>query len=256
MDLTPAGRFQKYFSIELANTPEARENVYRIRYNVYCKEFGYEPIENFPGQMEYDDYDSISTHLLIRHRESGIPAGCVRVVPSVSGEKITPLPFEKFCSESVDQEKIAHIAKQRKQMCEISRLAVDKIFRRRAGEGRYGNIFGLKVVEEEQRTFPLIAVAAYFSASATAGLLGKFDAFAMMEPFLPRLLKRSGIRSIKVGKEIDYHGLRAPYYFDQRSVQASLSPEMKEIYDHINTEISIQIGKKIKNKNSRETENV
>ena len=40
--------FEKYFSISLADTESLKEQVYRIRYEVYCKEFDFEPAENFP----------------------------------------------------------------------------------------------------------------------------------------------------------------------------------------------------------------
>ena len=60
-----------------ANTKEKKELVFKVRYRVYCEEFKYEAVDNFPNQMEFDDYDSFSRHCLITHRETGMPGQAV-----------------------------------------------------------------------------------------------------------------------------------------------------------------------------------
>lgn len=82
--------FQDFFSIEIAKTNAQKSAVYGIRYRVYCAEFGYEPINNFPNKEEKDEYDDYSTHCLIVHKKSGLPAGCVRLVPAIDGQKKQP----------------------------------------------------------------------------------------------------------------------------------------------------------------------
>ena len=72
--------FLRYFTICLATTPAQKESVYKIRYRVYCEEFGYEPVDRFPDRMEYDAYDKDALHCLITHKSSGMPAGCVRLI--------------------------------------------------------------------------------------------------------------------------------------------------------------------------------
>ena len=70
--------FQQYFDLKLATTPEQRAKVYQIRYRVYCEEFGYEQAGSFPEQQESDDFDRHSSHCLVVHKSSGMPAGCAR----------------------------------------------------------------------------------------------------------------------------------------------------------------------------------
>ena len=55
----------------------------------------------------------------------------------------------------------------------------------------------------------------------------------MMEPFLPKLLGHSGIKAAKVGEEIDYHALRAPYYMTLQESMESMIPELSEFHDAI-----------------------
>jgi len=229
--------FNRYFSVKLADSPAERQDIYRIRYNVYCKEFKYESINAFPDELETDEYDEISRHCLITHRETGIPAGCVRLVPTQGSRDNDPLPLEKYCRESLDLSLLDNMALERQTVCEISRLAVDGFFRRRAGEtlSRFGNVFSFS--EQEQRTFSLIAVACFLAGNVLTELEGKPNMFAMMEPFLPRLLHRSGIFFERVGKDIDYHGIRAPYYCTTQSVLTNLHSDLRELYQSIKEEM-------------------
>ncbi len=91
--------FMRYFDVVCATTEEQKRAVYGIRYNVYCAEFGYEPLENFPDRREHDEFDGASIHALITHRESGRPAGCVRVVPPQGQPDAASLPLQSchFC---------------------------------------------------------------------------------------------------------------------------------------------------------------
>ena len=236
--LTLAETFKKYFSVELASTPEQKQKVYTIRYHVYCEEFAYEPVESCPDEMESDEYDEFSQHCLIIHNTSDTPAACVRMVPTSENGHNVLLPFEKYCAESLDKDYISQLELERETECEISRLAVDALFRKRSGEAltRFGDV-NLDVSKEERRTFLLIAVAAFLAATALTELSGKTNVFAMMEPFLPRLLKRSGILFSRAGKDIDYHGIRAPYFITTQSALDNMRPELLELYHWIHEQI-------------------
>ena len=224
--------FQEYFELEMVTTPEHMEKVYRIRYRVYCEEFGYEPADAFPSEQEQDAFDTHSSHCLVTHKSSRMPAGCARLV-HVSEQ--TLMPMEKFCSSSLDKKIMRSYEGKRETMCEFSRLAVDGAFRRRTGElaTRFGEISSLDCTKREKRTFSLIAIATILAAFAMSDRIGRPNCFAMMEPFLPRLLRRSGIVVHPAGKEIDYHGIRAPYYFETHETVAGMAEDMREFYEVI-----------------------
>ena len=221
--------FQKYFDIELATTPETMESVFSIRYRVYCEEFGYEPPDAFPDKLERDEFDAVSSHCLVRHKATGLPAGCARLVHATEGSL---LPMEKHCGHCIEESVIRAYDGRRDTVCEFSRLAVDGAFRRRAGEKatRFGEISSLDISLREQRTFSLIAVSTILAAFAMSDLIGRNNCFAMMEPFLPRLLKRSGITVHPAGHETDYHGLRSPYAFESKATIGGMLEEMQEFY--------------------------
>ena len=75
-----AEAFLNYFDIELVATQAERDRIGRLRYRVYCEEFGYEPAEAFPDGREVDRVDDHSMHCLVTHRGTGLAAGCVRMI--------------------------------------------------------------------------------------------------------------------------------------------------------------------------------
>jgi len=229
---TIAENFSTFFRVAIATEPQVLDAVHQVRYRVYCEEFGFEPIERCPDERERDAFDTQSTHCLITHVPSGSPAGCVRMVPTPMGRPDLPLPFERNCGDSVDRVLLDRLGLDRATICEISRLAVDRNFRRRSGEHqtRFGNPTHLNFSEDEKRTLPFIAVSAYLAATAITAHTGRTNVFAMMEPFLPRLLSRTGIHFARVGEDTDYHGLRAPYFIRTQSALDGMSRELKELY--------------------------
>ncbi len=58
-----AGRFRAY----LARSEAARRIHFRLRYEVYCRETGFEPAEQHPEGIERDAYDEHAEHFLISH---------------------------------------------------------------------------------------------------------------------------------------------------------------------------------------------
>lgn len=239
---SPLENFQEYFSVRRAVTPPYRQETYRIRYRVYCEEFGYEPAEHFRNHMETDGFDPISTHCLITHLASGMPAGCVRICPGSVNGVDQPLPFDLCCADSLYPEAMARVTAPRDKMSEASRFAVDGAFRRRSGEAltRFGEIASLDLSDMERRTFPLISLALLLAAAAIANLLGRPYVFSVMEPFLPRLLNRSGVAFLRMGQDVHHHGLRAVYLADARDFVRDMDAEFLKLYDWIHRELETQ----------------
>lgn len=232
--------FLRYFDVQFASSKQQRSDVFGIRYRVYCEEFAYEPAAAFPAREETDEFDPAAVHALVYHKASGRPAGCVRMVTPTGPGNENALPFEKNCGDALDRALIDGLGLERTRVCEISRLAVDGAFRRRPGEHmtRYGEVDALDCSQQERRTFSLIAVTCFLAATALTDISGRSNVFAMMEPFLPRLLKRSGIEFQRVGQDIDYHGIRAPYFIKTQNALDNMRADLKELYTELHDRIS------------------
>jgi N-acyl amino acid synthase of PEP-CTERM/exosortase system len=229
--------FSKYFSVDLALTPEQKQHVYKIRYRVYCEELHYLDAQKNDEQgnhldIECDEFDERSIHILVTHRLTNRPAGCVRIVISHDSFYEQPLPMEKYCLNALSLQAVQQLNEDRNRIGEISRLAVDPYFRRRSGEHYkvYGSAGALDLHHQEKRAFSLVAVAGLMASAAAAELAGRTDIFAMMDPALPRLMARSGFVFEKIGDVIDYHGKRAPYRITIDSYHRTMPNDLKDFY--------------------------
>ncbi|WP_200330345.1 PEP-CTERM/exosortase system-associated acyltransferase [Thiocystis violacea] len=234
-----AANFGTYFELKLATTPELLAQVYQVRYEVYCKEFGYLAEEQCPGQMEQDEYDERAQHALMIHRQTQLPVGCIRLVRPEKDGRICLLPFETFCA-TFPEYSLSSNHLPRQSVGEMSRLAVVERFRRRKKDDKKpismpddqeseGN--------ERRSNFPMIPVG-LFTAGMSMFLRSSTDlAFALMEPRLARLLQRFGIMFTQAGEAVDHFGLRAPFALPRKRALGVLLPEIEELFTHIDAQL-------------------
>jgi N-acyl amino acid synthase of PEP-CTERM/exosortase system len=235
-----AENFTQFLKLELANTDELRDEVFRIRHNVYCEELAFEKVK-VEGK-EQDEFDAQSIFAMIKHKPSNTYTSCVRVVKSANEAEL--LPIEKYCLDSIQNKALYPSNFPRHEIAEISRLAVKAEFRRRKIDKFRGSAIGviseLSYSEIELRCFPFIAIGLYMAAATMSMETGVKHVYVMMEPRLARSMKFVGINFVQLGEAIDYHGLRAPYYINATIFMENLSPGFKCLYKEIQKEIRSQ----------------
>ena len=240
--------YRDYFQIHAANNEQLRNEAYRLRFNVYCNELGWENSEHFPSKMEKDKYDHRSVHCLLRHRGSDQYAGTVRLVKSDLSESNPQIPIIEHYDGKFWDGPLNPLAMKPGTYGEISRLALIKAFRRRAGEKRTPDDQGEELFQwspTERRRFPHIALGLYLSA-ATVGLAEDMaGVYAMMEPRLARHLKFVGLVPKQVGEPIDYHGIRAPYYISRISLKKHLAKPLKALLAAIADDLQVDINRNL-----------
>ena len=57
------------------------------------------------------------------------------------------------------------------------------------------------------------------------------------EPFLARMLARSGINFTRVGGDLEYHGIRAPYFTTTQQALDTMTPDTRAMYMTISEQI-------------------
>ncbi|EPC01576.1 hypothetical protein L861_17030 [Litchfieldella anticariensis FP35 = DSM 16096] len=237
--------FSDHFRFRIALSEKERSLAFKVRYDVFLRELHYTTLKEDPvTQQEKDVYDEKALLCLLEHRHSKTIAGCIRVVIPHEGAPppLEQLPIEYYCGHSLNHH-VLHPAKfPKQQICEVSRLAVPGRFRRRAGNGDTASeaLDDIAFTPEERRTFPLIGVSFFLAATALIGFMERPHVFAMMEPRFARLLTLSGLRFQQIGEMMNYHGPRAAYYIDQRQAVSDLSPHLRELYHHIESELVSQ----------------
>lgn len=248
-------RFMDEFSFNLAITPFEKERVYRLRYEVYCDELGYEKPADSSNKLEYDVYDQHSIHCLIEHRRTGTAAACTRLVmPSEDlPEPFGRLPMESYGGQSLNHSTLHPERLEKGSYYEISRLAVLRDFRIRARDSDVPGITGnqCQFTDEERETFPFLVSGLFLAGYALGRMSGKEIAFAMMEPRLPRLLALSGFHFTKVGETIEFHGSRSAYCITREQAEAGMQLELAPLYRHIQKALGPQLDRVLHGESTR-----
>ena len=194
-----------------------KKEIYKLRYDVYVSEFGFENKEDHPSGLEKDIYDPHSVKLaaieqidserqkvigtirLILHSEHGFPI-----------ENAVPIDFPK------EEPSIGKIA-------EISRLTISKEYRRRHEDGLYGVESYLRVSEggilpdrsrkgkNKVRIQPYLVLGLFKELYHVTKKLGITHWYIITEKKLWYALKRFDLIFRQIGEPINYHGLRIPY---------------------------------------------
>lgn len=234
---TIAKYFSRYLKPQIAFSEASKQEVYKLRYQVYCEELQFEAMNE--EQQEYDEFDSRAVHCVIRHLSSNALAGTLRLISTKNNSQL--LPLEKFCSQAITHTECRPDHFPRHQVCEISRLAVPSAFRKRQLDQFAGSATGaineLTFSTHELRYFPYIAIGLYMSALAICYKHRCFHVFVMMEPRLARSLNFVGIDCVQLGPLVEYHGKRAPYYIDARKMRKNLSAGYRSFLGVIEAEL-------------------
>ncbi|HDQ40530.1 MAG TPA: PEP-CTERM/exosortase system-associated acyltransferase [Desulfonatronum sp.] len=202
------------FKFLLADTEDLKNEIFRLRYRVYVEEFGFEKPSDHPGGLEMDEYDPYSIHFAALNENDKV-VGTIRMIMDSS----KGFPMEKaakfaFIGEKPSPSKIS----------EISRLAVERNYRRRLEDGFYGvESYLLKkeggILESEQdlenpkakRKQPVIVLGLYRLVYQHTKRIGLSHWYMIVEKALCYALKRFGWLFHQVGEPVEYHGLRIPY---------------------------------------------
>lgn len=213
MSIDLLAAFNQYFEFLHADSEALREEVFRLRYQVYVLEMGFERAEEFPDGLERDAFDARSDHYLLRHRRTGIYAATARMILPDAAAPMDEFPIERHCrlyaGAGVSE------PEARRHLGEVSRFAVSKAFKKRLGEA--GTLTGvaesnvdLYLEEDERRILPHLSFGLLAVELRMMHLHGLNRCYAVMEPALYRLIGRFGLIFHQIGDTVDYHGQRIP----------------------------------------------
>jgi N-acyl amino acid synthase of PEP-CTERM/exosortase system len=210
-----------------ADTPELLNEVYRIRYQVYCVENQFEDPALNPGGIERDEYDDHSVHGLLLDRVSKAAVGTVRVIMHKPGARPGSLPFHKVCQADLHRADLLPY----RTTAEFSRFAISKQLRRGA-KGRTGTSIEAPGVGGHI-AIPHITVGLITAALRLCFANRVTHACAVMEPTLLRLLSRFGIHFEPLGPQVPYHGWRQPCFAKLATLMAGIEQERRDVWDAV-----------------------
>ncbi len=230
--------FNSVFNVELATSPAAINEVFEVRYQVYCIDRPFENPDSFVNKREHDDYDPRSAHALIRHRITGDSAAAVRLVMTGDSPEQDEFPMEAPCIHQMDRSaQDAFAGARRDQMAEISRMAVSREFRRRLNENEsavgVSDFAGYSDAENGKRALPYISLGLFAGILQMSVRHGITHWMAIMEPAQLRLLKRFGVEFDHVGPVMEYHGRRRPAFTEAASLIDGIRKRRPDVWSLI-----------------------
>lgn len=215
-------QFTQCFQAKLASSSPEKKAIYQLRHQVYCEELTYEAIK--PDRLEHDKYDDHSLHCYLLQRKANVCAGTVRLI--TCQQHFERLPLEHYFAGRYTSNCLTPMHFPRKQICEISRLAVPEQFRRRLKNPEEAkDLPQLDAVDNHNgnQYFRYIAISLYLCSMILSLEKCLYHVFITIEPALARVLSRIGFNFIQIGEPIELNGKRAPYYIDARTVRINLN---------------------------------
>ena len=208
--------FYEYFELVPAITDELKNEVYKLRYQVYCVEngekTGFMNPEDHPEGIEFDEYDSHSSHYLIYHRKRGIFMATTRLILPNAGILEKPFPIE--INSQIDNVNLL-VNMPRHNLAELSRFCVSKEFRRRKNElhllTTYDVDSGVALGQDEKRSSSHLTLALFACAIRMSSENNIHYWYAFMEPALMRLVSTLGIEFVEIGPPVQFYGTRQPF---------------------------------------------
>lgn len=203
--------FNRYFEMVPAVSEALKNEVYRLRYQVYCAETAFLDCKRYHDGLEYDAYDDTAIHYLVRHRKSGIYAATTRLIVFNGDAQDRLFPLEVH--SRIDNPDLLQRL-PRAKLAEVSRFCVSKEFKKRQAE--FGTLTGVGInveqayTENERRSFPHITLALIAALIKISDDRDIHYWYAVMEPALLRFLSTLGIYFTAIGPLTDYHGIRRP----------------------------------------------
>lgn len=208
--------FNKYFEMIPAISDELKHEVYKLRYQVYSTEngdkTGFKNFIDHSEEIEFDEYDSHSSHYLIRHRGLGIYMATTRLILLDANNREKPFPIEKH--SQIDNVNLLKTM-PRHNLAELSRFCVSKEFRRRKNEQQLlttNDAIGSEVIsaQEEKRSSSHLTLALFACAIKMSSENNIHYWYALMEPALMRVFSTLGIHFVGIGPLVNHYGLRLP----------------------------------------------
>ncbi|SOD40549.1 PEP-CTERM/exosortase system-associated acyltransferase [Nitrosovibrio sp. Nv4] len=228
--------FKQYFEIVPAFSNALKNEVYRIRHEVYCEDLKFEPAR--ANGQETDEHDANSLHLLMRSVKTSEFVGCTRIIRPSPDNPDQPLPFETTCASTLDRTVIDPATLPRDCIAEVSRLAVIAGYRRRKGEANSAvGISNEDFGTPKQARFPFIPIGLYLGTTELARLAGIETVFVLTEERLANHFGKLGFSLQHIGSPIEHHGRRIPSVMSVSSTIDNMRTNLRPLYQTIAADI-------------------
>ncbi|MBI5663908.1 MAG: GNAT family N-acetyltransferase [Nitrospirae bacterium] len=238
------------------------KDIYRLRYKIYCYEWGFEKPENHPGEIVTDVYDNNALHFAVKDDAQKTVGAISLILHSPEG-----FPTEKYCELNLDRDEMSSDS-----IAEISRLVIHRDYRRRTedkyiygpdeerrsiGSYNYSSNYsnnrsfirraddkykykGAKRQSEpysERRKRHEVVINLYKAVYRESKRRKITHWYAVMTKGIVILLNKFGFIFKEIGDPVDYHGIRTPYLGDIAKIEKVIMEEHPDLYEELNKDL-------------------
>ncbi len=243
-------------TIKIVSDEKELAEIFKLRYKVYCQEWGFDKHMDHSKESISDNYDKNAIHIVARDESRKMVGAMMLIVDSPEG-----YPIENYCELDINKQDIP-----REKLAEIARLVIHRDYRRRA-EDKY--IYG---PDEERRSIGSFNFTknTYSSNSSFRRtndryrsrqgakrpaesysdrrrrhelLLGLLKAayleskrreithwYSFLTKGILVLLSGFGFEFQEIGDPVDYYGIRTPYLGEIEKIEQEMESKNSELF--------------------------
>jgi N-acyl-L-homoserine lactone synthetase len=192
--------FYRRFRFYITKSDSELQELFKLRYQVYCEEYRYLDKNHYPNKIETDEFDNHSIHFILKDRKGNIAATARMIMNSEAG-----FPIEKHF-----QINLRVPTTNRNTIAEISRLIVARKYRKK---------------------FLLLAlIKGMFVFAHSKGIS---HVYSVLDDKLFPTLSKIGLPFKKIGPTSVYQGLTAPYIMDISEMKEILKNTNHHLYRYL-----------------------
>jgi N-acyl amino acid synthase of PEP-CTERM/exosortase system len=221
---------QTQFNFSKANTSEHLDEIFRLRYKVYCHECKFLDPQKYPQEKEEDKYDPNSVHFFASD-DIGIIGTARIILNSKEG-----FPLESHCKNKLAIKK--ELLPDPKSTAEISRLVISKEYRRRQEDGSYyspdyNDVAQTNNEQEQLKRLKPMAFGLYRELYQECKRRNISHLYALMEKSLFFLLYLHGFAFKPIGEEIDVYGPVKPYLGSVEEIEKNIHHKYPNLFNYL-----------------------
>lgn len=240
--------------------------IYRLRYKVFCYEWGFEKPEHYPDEIVTDVYDNNALHFAIKDDSSKIIAAISLIMNSPEG-----FPTEKYCELDINGDDL-----HGDSLAEISRFVIHRNYRRRSedkyiygpdedrrsigsfsyshnylnnrsnnrpnhrrADDKYRNRGGRRINEScsERRRRHEVIINLYKAVYQESKRRNITHWYSVMTKGIVMLLNKFGFIFEAIGDPVDYNGIRTPYLGEIEKIEKEILESNPVLHQEITDKV-------------------
>jgi len=244
-------------TVRIASDEKELAEIFKLRYKVYCQEWGFDKHLNHSDEKITDIFDENAIHFAALDETQKIVGAIMLILKSPEG-----YPIEKYCELDINKDEIPP-----ENVAEISRLVIHRNYRKRAedkyiyghdeerrsigsfdfpqtypGQNRYSRRADDKYRPKRNTRRPNesysdkrrrheVVISLYKALYCESKRRKLTHWYSFMTQGILNLLISFGFEFQEIGDPVDYHGIRTPYLGEIEKIEQAMSTKVTELYN-------------------------